>query len=472
MPQIKARKVDFVWNYIGLFFRMGTSLLLMPFLLSWLTDELVGLWYVFLAISSFVNTFQAGFSPSFARNVSYCWSGAKSFAKTGRPRETADYVDYAVLKTLIAACKKVYKLISIIVLLIISTIGTVYILYVASSLPFEDFIPAWIVFCFAIFCNLYWTYYESLLRGVGDFEGVNKATILSNILQLLVAFTLLLAGFEIFACALAFLVQGFVYRILCRSYFFQYKSIGEQLASVTYDPSRSDVGDVVRAVYPNALKDCVVSFSNYLMTNANTVLCSLYLDLNETGVFSVTLQILNAVANVSSVVLTTYQPTLQSAFSNGNGSLEKEVTGRVYAGFIAVYLGTLIPAIFIVLPLLGWFKGDLIIDWVLVALMSMYFFLWRLHSTSATLITNTNQVPYMRAFFISAVLGATLSIVFMQFFGLGTIGLIGGQALVQLFYNNWKWPHEASRRLNTTLPLLMGLGLKSWMEALSRKERK
>ena len=81
--QIGASRRDFLWNFGGTFFRMGSSFLLLPFLLAFLGDDELGLWYVFLAVSSFVTLFQAGFAPTFARNVAYCWSGARALSKRG-----------------------------------------------------------------------------------------------------------------------------------------------------------------------------------------------------------------------------------------------------------------------------------------------------------------------------------------------------------------------------------------------------
>lgn len=459
--QVVAKKSDFVWNWLGLFFRMGTSLILLPFLLGMLSESHLGLWYVFLAVSSFVTTFQAGFSPSFARNVTYCWSGARGFSRTGVSDEVGDEVDFSVFAVLIQACRTVYRRISLVALGSIAIFGSLYIVSVASSLSYEEYIPAWSIFCIAIFLNIYFSYYESLLRGVGEFAGINKATIASNVLQLAVSLGLLICGFELVACAMAYLLQGLSFRFLCRRYFYAVDGVAEGLDAAR-KPSRDEVRDAVRAISPNSYKDTAVSIANYLMTNSNTILCAAFASLGETGVFSVVLQVLNAIANVSAVVLQTYQPTLQSAYSNGDLDLEREISGRVYAGFITLYLAMFALSVIVVFPLLGLVRESFSPDWLLIILMGLYFFLWRLHSTSATLITNTNRVPYMTAFVVSSCLGVVLSAVFMALLGWGVIGLVLGQAAVQLAYNNWKWPCEVSRRLGVGFFALVGNGFASW----------
>ena len=444
---------------------MGKSFLLLPVLLALLSGEHLGLWYVFLAISNFVATFQAGFAPSFARNVAYCWSGVKGFESKGVSTDRDQSVDYDLFKALISACEVVYRRISLITLAIVSLAGTWYVAAISGGIPLSEWAPSWLIFCIAIFMNMYFSYYESLLRGVGDFGGVNKSIIVSNILQLVSALALLLAGFELVGCAISFLIQGVSFRTLCRTAFYSSRKMKEKISN-SQKPSRGEVDSIIRAIMPNSIKDTVVSFANFLMSNASTILCSLYASLSETGTFSVMLQLFNAIANISAVVLTTYQPMLQSAFSNGDIQLERKVTSKVYSGFIALYALMFLGSVIVAFPLLTVIKPTFVPDWGLIWLMGAYYFLWRLYSTSATLITNTNNIPYMWSFIFSAVAGMALSTLFMAVFDWGVAGLILGQLLVQLVYNDWKWPHEVCKRFKTSLFELIFQGCLEWESSL------
>ena len=77
------------------------------------------------------------------------------------------------------------------------------------------------------------------------------------------------------------------------------------------------------------------------------------------------------------------------------------------------------------------------------------------------LIANTNRIPYMWPFVISAGLGIVASYLLLNLLRGSIYGLVLGQMVVQLAYNNWKWPHEAAKRLGTTYPKLMASGFKS-----------
>lgn len=458
--QIGAGKRDFVWNYLGLFFRMGTSLILMPFVLGFLSDDLVGLWYIFLSVSSFVTTFQAGFTPTFARNVAYCWSGARSFSKNGVSGDVGDGVDYDVFACLIAACRRVYRAISIVVAAFVALPGSAYVCGVSGGLDASEWAAPWAVFCVAVFLNVYFSYYESLLRGIGDLPSINKATIASSAAQMAVALGMLLAGCGLIACALGYLVQGVLFRSLCRRWFLGRDEVAGGLAAAS-EPGPDEVVSIVGAVSPNAAKDTVVSVANYCMSGAITILCSLFLSLADTGNFSVLLQVLNAVANVSMVVLTTYQPALQSAYANGDRALERRLSGRVLAGYLIVF-ALMFAAMLVCLPVLTLIKPSFSPGLGLCLLMGLYMCMWKLYSICATLIVNTNHIPYMWAFIVSAVLGVALSAFLTGALGLGPYGLILGQGLVQLAYNAWKWPHEAAARLGATVPGLVREGFAEW----------
>lgn len=91
-------------------------------------------------------------------------------------------------------------------------------------------------------------------------------------------------------------------------------------------PEKTDIEKIRLAISSNAYRDTAVSIANYVATTANTLLCAAFVGLAESSVFSVTLQLVNACVNVSAVMLTTYQPSLQSAYANRDIELERDVS--------------------------------------------------------------------------------------------------------------------------------------------------
>ena len=74
-------KKDFAWTLIATFFKIGAGVLLFPFVLRMLPTETVGVWTIFTTIAQLTSIFDFGFNTSFARNISYVFSGVRELKK-------------------------------------------------------------------------------------------------------------------------------------------------------------------------------------------------------------------------------------------------------------------------------------------------------------------------------------------------------------------------------------------------------
>ena len=72
--EIHITKKDVLWGYIAQFFNIGAGILLLPVILKLLPADILGVWYIFLTISSLVQMIDFGFQPTFTRNVAYVFS--------------------------------------------------------------------------------------------------------------------------------------------------------------------------------------------------------------------------------------------------------------------------------------------------------------------------------------------------------------------------------------------------------------
>ncbi len=81
MASIIIDKKDVVWSYLGSFFRLAANIILLPFMLHFLSDDDLGMWYVFAGIAQFVVLLDFGFAPALSRNIAYVWCGAKELSR-------------------------------------------------------------------------------------------------------------------------------------------------------------------------------------------------------------------------------------------------------------------------------------------------------------------------------------------------------------------------------------------------------
>ena len=123
-------KKDFVWTLIATFFKIGAGVLLFPFVLRMLPAETVGVWTIFMAIAQLTSIFDFGFNTSFARNISYVFSGVRELKKKGYESvdlENVNVIDYKLLGSTIQAMRYFYSRMALLLFLLFATIGTFYV---------------------------------------------------------------------------------------------------------------------------------------------------------------------------------------------------------------------------------------------------------------------------------------------------------------------------------------------------------
>ena len=123
-----------IWSYFAFLINLGFGIILLPFLLKYLSVNELGLWYIFNAISSFVLLLDFGFSPSISRNISYAWGGAENLFKNGIDfTKNSTTPNFTLISKITIVSQKIYNLISLLTLVILISFGTYYISIVGNK---------------------------------------------------------------------------------------------------------------------------------------------------------------------------------------------------------------------------------------------------------------------------------------------------------------------------------------------------
>lgn len=440
-------KKDVLWGYLSQFLQYGAALLVLPLLLTKLSSAELGVWYVFMTISALVTMLDMGFTPTLARNVSYVMGGARRLLKDGlEVLDAPGAVDYGLLKIVIKTARKIFILIAIGAAVLLGTLGSWYILYVAHGQVDEQAVlTSWAIFVVATVINLYYKYYTPLLQGRGLYAAFYKSSALSNIGFVAITAVLLQLDLGLVSVSIGYLASALVGRWLSWYYFYDdaFKSHLEQA-------STASVSSLVifRALWHNAWRLGLGVIGAFLILRASTLLSSVYLGLATTAAYALTLQIYSVLQSLSTVVFSVQQPKLaQYRIFNQQAALRRTIEmglgcalGLFLAGVIAlIYLGS---------PFIRWIGGQTellpqpLLIWVgLMALLELN------HSLAAGVIVTGNQVPFVKPALLSGAVIVVLSWVGLRSWGLGVEWLIASQFVVQLAYNNWKWPWLVYREL-------------------------
>lgn len=458
MPEINISKRDVLWGYVATFFQIASGVIVLPFILHFLTKEEVGLNYIMLTVGAMVSLFDFGFTPQFSRNFSYIFSGARDLAKEGLQDEVGEETDYRLLGILIDVARKVYSRISLIVLVLLLSAGTVYISYVTEGFTLvKNSLAIWIVYAFSTFFNLYYNYYLSLLVGKGMVMESKKAMMASRITYILLVIGFIYAGFGLLGVVVANLIAPLVLRFLAYRFFYT-AEMKNNLAG--HQSTREEVSHYFSIIWHNARKIGLVMVGSYGINRFGLFLAGLFLSLEEVGSYGLMTQLVNITVSLSANYFYVSEP--QFALYKVRGETER-LLKRFALTMNVFYLVFVVGTLFLVFacpPLLELIRSQSVLPGLSVLLVySFVILLEQNHSLFSSIIVVGNEVPYVKPALLSGlaiVIGSYLS---LRFTSWGIMGLVVVQGICQLVYNNWKWPLVVCRDFKISFPRFLHIGM-------------
>ena len=467
--QVKVKRSDVVWSYLGTFFSLCSNLITIPLVVYFLDQDMLGLWYVFVSVGTIAILFDFGFTVTFARNITYCWSGARRVLAEGVEfSEGQAEPDFALMKRICDTCRMVYLLVSVVALVLMLTVGTLYIMHISREVSGYAHIIAWFIYAIGTFLNLYFNYYDSFLRGVGAVDTANKNRVMARAVHLALMTLLLLCGTGIVGASVAYLAYGLMFRLLGRKRFYAFEGIGEKLKAVATRASHSEMMELFRAIWHNAWRDGVIHVATYCCDSLSVIICSLYLSLADTGVYSLAVQIGMAVATMSSVLHIVYQPSIQAAYVKQNTDKLRSSISVIMWVYICSFALATVLAIVAGIPVLHILKPEMVITIPLLLGVCANQFLLMYIKCYTYYLSSTNRLIYMPAFVISAIACVGLSFLLIGPLKLGVWGLIIAQVGVQLAFNAWYWQRFVHRELSLSMPGMFAMARVQLKEELAK----
>lgn len=448
------QRSDLKWGYLAQALSVGSGLLLLPVVVRSLSPEDVGIWFVFITLTSLAQLLELGFLPTIARNTAYLFAGARSLTGQGIPTDmnAAGDPDPELLADLIQAARRIYRTVALVGGLVLMAGGS---LYVASVLaPGQDrvvVLGAWWLYAAGNVCNFYYGYVNGLLQGRGDVAAANQVVIVTRASMLLCGVAALSLGGGLLGLGVATFVASVCGRLVAIRFF------RRGYAAPAARP-RDTVRQTVRILWHNASRLGVVQIGAFLIQRANVLVASSFLGVGAAGSLGLTVTILMTLSAVSAVILQVRMPRLAAAQASRDFPALRSLYGEVLVIASATFLAGLI-----FLAVGGdWILRSLssktsLLPTPLLCLFGAIMLLELNHSLAAGYLTTRNHVPFVRAGLVSGVLICAASLLLVK--PLGVVGLIAAQGLVQLAYNNWKWPREARQDLGVGWRELIALGI-------------
>lgn len=444
---INVTKKDVIWSYFSLFLINGINVILLPFILAYLSVAEVGLWYTFTAVSGLVIILDFGFQTTLARNVTFVWEGAEEITVTGfkNNKKQTNSPNYNLFVKLFKVTKLIYLLIGIVILIILFTIGTWYVYSVSKSdLSINTILVSWGLYATAVFLNMKYAYWNAILRGIGAIKIHQQILIVTKLTQLILSIVGIMLGYGLIAVSLAYLISIIVNRVLAYIRFYSYQKNKENIKPIIKKRvDKVEVLGLLKKILPNTYRQGLISISNYINLRSTSLLSSAFLGLNITASLGLVLQIINLVTTVANTFFNTFLPQFGSyRFKKQYRELILKFKQAIFINYIIIITS------FTVILFLGDFLLNIInsnvslLSWEYLLIIMVYMFLYNNQSVFGTFIATKNKLPHYRAFFISSLLVIITQLLLMTLFKPTLWNLLMPILLIQLAYNNWKWPHE------------------------------
>ncbi|WP_396168129.1 O-unit flippase-like protein [Flavobacterium sp.] len=432
---------DLFWNYGATFLKIASSVILLPLILRRMPTEMVGIWSIFMTITAFASLLDFGFNPSFARNITYVFSGVNNLNTKGYERvysTTFQTVDYGLLKGVISAMQWFYFRMAFLLFLILSTFGTYYIYFILENYKGDvtEIYIAWTILCLINTYNIFSLYYDSLLQGKGLVKKSKQIVIIGYLVYLVMASFLIFQGYGIVAIVSAQASSVIIIRWLSYKFFFT-EEIKQKLAVAV----ARDKEEVLKAIYPNALKIGLTSFGGFIVQRSALIIGSLYLTLNEIATYGISMQLIAVITGLAGIYAATFQPKIvQLRVENDLQQIKKiYVLGQIFllstflvGGLLLIFFGEW------GIGLIG--SQTVLMNKSLIIFAVLVSFLECNHSIAGNMILTKNEVPFFKASLFSALATIILLFIFFNFFDIRIASMIAAPAIAQGVYQNWKWP--------------------------------
>lgn len=439
-------KKEIIWSYAGTAFMIGAGVILLPFILNKMEQETVGIWNIFQTITFLVLLLDFGFRPSFARNISYIFSGVKTLQRDGVAHTSSDAeVDYSLLKGTIIAMRRFYRWIALGVFALLATAGTAYFWYILQKYAGDkqDALIAWLLLIGINCYNLYTFYYEALLTGKGYVKRAQQINMLGQAVYIGLAIGLIYAGLGLTAIVASQLVSTIIRRVLTYRVFFT-PELKAHLASVTPQEPKQ----ILSAITPNAIKIGLTQLGGFLVNKSAILIGSAFLTLDEVACYGITMQVMDILARCGTVFYQSYLPKLAQCRAENDLAGLKRYYLLCTGSLLLIYAVGGVAWVF-----LGNWALDLIhsqthfVPAGMLAVMLIISTLEHNHAVSAGFIMADNKIPFFIPSLVSGAATVLLLWIFLGPFSWGIWGLILAPGLAQLAYQNWKWPSVVIKEL-------------------------
>ena len=427
----RARQSALVYGLASTAVRVGSNLILIPLVVTRLSETDQALWWSFVALGNLTSLVDFGFGQAIARVYSYLWAGAEDFDTEGlRPPPQNHQPNLPRIRQLTVTVQRLYLYLAGLALLLLAGGGS---LALAKSLsgspaPLQAW-ASWGAYLLAAVYGLATSRWQLACQGLNQVRPLQAAYMWSGLAYLATAGLLLWMDVGLASMAVAVALRGVLARGLARWAY---------LAVVPPAPDGPATPDptMLRRLWPNARKFGLMTVGACAITNSSVLISGNLLGPEITASYGLTAAVGNFLISISTLWLVVKWPGLTILRTQGK---VREMS-VIFAQRLALTAATfVVGAVF--LALLGnWaleFKGahSRLLATPLLVVYLLYLGGQLVYVQFGTLALTENEVPFAKVSLFTGLSLVAASLLMTHWLGLW--GLLLAPPLVEGAYSAW-----------------------------------
>jgi O-antigen/teichoic acid export membrane protein len=476
--QIQVTKKDLLWSYLGYFFNLGVNIILLPFILHFLSQEELGVWYVFGNIYAFVTLVDFGFSPTFLRNLTYAWSGARELRTehvlSTRSEEKPNYYLFALV---FETTKRIFFYMSLVVLFLMLTVGFVHISLITKSIRNSSVMAAYLIYSMGGWVNLFFNYRILALKSIGAYKSSQQALVLSRAVQLTISGIGVALGGGLVVLSCSYVVSGFITR-LAAGYFFKKEGCAEEYLNhkKRFNIAKEDILKTFKILWVNSKKAGIFTLAQTVINQSGLFLCSAFIGIHGSTVYGLCSQLVFILCTIGEIFFSTSLASLTNARIKFD--ILKQQT--IFSTSLVILWGTMffgIAGLSLFGPaLLNIIRSNTSLNIPMLIVMGAYLFLQANCSLYTTFISLNNTYPFVRAYILAAGIQLLLFLFLILSHRLTLVSILGVNFLARIIVCvGLKWPFACLKELDMTPVEIIKTGcakISSYARGLLHERRK
>ena len=422
------------------------NLALIPVFIIHLTPQLFGIWLLFSNLTTLMLLLLLGLDNTLPRLLSYILAGAREvqvkkissrdlFSEVANLDLLSDFIKRS--KELIFKLSGIQAVIALLLLPYVFAAAEKY-----NQVKVVEILGIWLIYGIGIVFLFSFHLYNSLVRGIGEIWLANLLVAGQRLMFLTISTLMLLERQSLYSIAVAFLLSNFAV------FYFSKKVIDSKLGLLTVENQiHSQVNPVsISEILGNTRLLAINSFSGFLILRFSMLASVLVLDVKTATQYNLTITLYLSLYGICLEIARNYTTLLNTYQAKKNLNQLRATYRRMRFNTLSIFAtGATILIVFgnsLVMQLspdLNLFPAAPLMVIFLIYMLELN------HTISAIYLSSHNYFPMTGPVILAgafiALVGVAASTVFSFW------GFILSHGLIQLLYNNWKWPYMVRKEL-------------------------